>query len=46
MGCYWWILIAIAAVAFVGFKVWYVPKWLKKQADKKAQREKMMEEED
>lgn len=43
MEWYWWIIIGAAVVAF---KIWYVPKWLKSMADKKAKREKLMEDED
>lgn len=41
-----WVLIAMAVVALAAFKAWYVPKWLKKQQEKKAARERLVEDED
>ena len=46
MAWYWWVLIGIAVIGLIAFKIWYVPKWLKKQAEKKAQKEKLLEDED
>jgi len=46
MEWYWWILTAILFIGLVSFKIWYVPKWLKKQQDKKSAKEKLMEDED
>lgn len=44
MTWYWWTLIAIAFVALAAFKIWYVPKWLRKQQQKKAEKEKLLED--
>jgi len=46
MAWYWWIIAAILLTGLVGFKVWYVPKWLKKQQDKKRAREKLLEDDE
>lgn len=46
MEWYWWIIIGAAVIAIGAFKIWYVPKWLKRMSDKKAKREKLMEDDD
>lgn len=40
------VLLAVAVIGIVAFKIWYVPKWLKKQSEKKAQRAKLMEDDE
>lgn len=46
MEWYWYLLIGVLLVGLIAFKMWYVPKWLKKQADKKEAKAKLMEDDD
>ena len=45
MEWYWWIVIG-AVIGIAAFKIWYVPKWLKRQADKKSKKERLMEDDE
>lgn len=42
---YWYWIIA-GVVLLAAFKVWYVPKWLKQQADKRAEKQRLLEQDD
>lgn len=42
---YWYWIIA-SVVLLAAFKVWYVPKWLKQQADKRAEKQRLLEKDD
>ena len=44
MAWYLWVLIAVALVAIVWLKIIFVPKYLQKQRERKAQRERNEEE--
>jgi len=44
MKWYWWTLIAASAVGIAVLKILYVPKWLKKQREKKAARQQLAED--
>lgn len=46
MEWYWWVLIIAALAGFIFIKVKVVGAWMKKQKEKKQQREKFMEDED
>ncbi|HOP11152.1 MAG TPA: hypothetical protein PK629_06655 [Oscillospiraceae bacterium] len=45
MKWYWWVLIVAGVVGLVTLKIIYAPKWLKKQQEKKAARQKLAEDE-
>lgn len=44
MAWYWWALIAVAVAAIIWLKILLVPKYLKKQQEKRAQRARMEDE--
>lgn len=44
MAWYWWGLIVVGVIAIVWLKIIFVPKYFQKQREKKAQRERMEEE--
>ncbi|MBN1891926.1 MAG: hypothetical protein JW780_04030 [Clostridiales bacterium] len=44
MEWYWWVLIGVGVVGIVILKIKVGGAWLKKQKEKKEQREKMMED--
>jgi hypothetical protein len=44
MAWYWWALIAVGVIAIAALKVVFVPKYFKKQREKKANRERMEDE--
>ncbi|MEN6419103.1 MAG: hypothetical protein ABFC73_09305 [Clostridiaceae bacterium] len=44
MAWYWWALIVVGVIAIVALKVVFVPKYFKKQREKKANRERMEDE--
>lgn len=44
MAWYWWVLIVAGAAVIVWLKILFVPKYLKKQQEKKAQRAQMEDE--
>ena len=46
MEWYWWVLIIAALAGFIFLKVKVGSAWLKKQKEKREQREKSMEDED
>ena len=41
MAWYWWALIVVGVIAIVWMKAIFVPKYFKKQREKKAERERM-----
>lgn len=45
MAWYWWALIAVGVIVIVALKMVFVPKYFKKQREKKAERERMEGEE-
>jgi len=46
MAWYWWVLIVVGLTAFVVLKVKVGGAWLKKQATRKKEKEKAMEQDD
>lgn len=44
MAWYWWALIVVGVIAIVWLKSIFVPKYFKKQREKRAQRERNEEE--
>ena len=44
MTWYWWALIAIGVIIIVALKIVFVPKYFQKQREKKAERERMEDE--
>ncbi len=44
MAWYWWALIVVAVIAIVWLKIIFVPKYFKKQREKRAERERLEEE--
>jgi len=44
MEWYWWVLIIAGVIGIGILKILYVPKWLKKQQEKKATQQKLAEE--
>lgn len=44
MAWYWWALIIAAAAVIVWLKILFVPKYLKKQREKRAERERLEDE--
>ena len=44
MAWYWWVLIAVGVVFVVWMKILFVPKYLKKQQEKKAAHARMEDE--
>lgn len=44
MDWYWWVLIVVGVIGIAILKVKFGGAWLKKQKEKKEQREKMMED--
>ena len=44
MAWYWWVLIVAAVAVIVWLKILFVPKYMKKQQEKKAQRARMEDE--
>ncbi len=46
MAWYLWALVILAAAGLIGFKIWYVPKWMKKQQMKRAQKQRLLEDDE
>ena len=44
MAWYWWVLIVVGAALIVWLKILFVPKFMKKMSEKRAQRERNEEE--